>query len=250
MRKHRGFLFAKSDNTSSATMRLRHSLRSENPSANHWSGTQLDTVSSRRCGDTTSSAPKGFVSYANAVHTTKLWERSLPAKNDNAVRLFNPTRLFHYPLLHHFQHLATIIEQRIHHLQHVPKILLIQIVDRGTGQGLRKIAGTTQSTTGECAKVAQGRIGIEKQDGGIGGVGLKCNVVRHEWLRFIKEPPPSAAMLIRWQLRKGSRTGNGTYRHTRRCPSHSRHNAGAGQPIAISMMAIVWFRKWTATSSH
>src|SRR5450830_462587 len=191
MRKHRGFLFAKSDNTSSATMRLRHSLRSENPSANHWSGTQLDTVSSRRCGDTTSSAPKGFVSYANAVHTTKLWERSLPAKNDNAARLLNPTRLFDYPLLHHFQHLATIIEQRVHHLQHVPEILLIQIVDRGTGQGLRKIAGATQPATGECAQVTQGCIRIEEQDGAFCGVGLKRNVVRHDWLHFKANKPPS-----------------------------------------------------------
>ena len=71
-------------------------------------------------------------------------------KNDNAVRLLNPTQLFHHPLRHHFQHLATIIEQRVHHLQHMPEILLIQIIDRGTGQGLRKVAGATQSAAGEC----------------------------------------------------------------------------------------------------
>jgi len=86
----------------------------------------------------------------------------LPAKNDNAVYLLNPICLFHHPLLHHFQHLATIIEQRVHHLQHVPEILLIQIVDRGTGQGSLKIAGATQPATGECAKVAQGCIRIEE----------------------------------------------------------------------------------------
>ncbi|SDS42002.1 hypothetical protein SAMN05216598_1536 [Pseudomonas asplenii] len=92
----------------------------------------------------------------------------------------NLPHLSHHTLLDNTQYIATIIEQRVDHLQHMPEVLFIQIVDRGTGQGLRKIAGAAQPAASECTQVLQSGIGIEEQDRGFGGVRLKCNEVRHE----------------------------------------------------------------------